>query len=309
MRPRQTHPIPEAAGPFEGWVQLANPSASDSVTLDRFRAGPSELLDVTVPDLCISLCRSPGANAQLRDDGGAWRAAPNDSGGISFVSPGSLVSLRWNGTADSINLVVRAGLLDAPGDAHSVLSRLRQPIFGLRDKLAAGLIEDIYRDNLEGYPFGSAYAETMALAVLYRIVSARGAEAPEQHALRNAQAIALAIDFIQEHIDANLSLNEIVKAAQCTTNVHAFIRAFRRHCGMAPHQYIIKVRLDKAKTMLLSNRHSITTIALSCGFSSLSHFSGAFKRRWGVSPTELIRERSQNSHPHPPGAPQLPPAC
>lgn len=288
----QTYRVPEAAGPFEGWIQLANPSASDSVTLDRFRAGPSELLDVTVPDLCISLCRSPGANAQVRDEGGAWQATKNDTGGISVVPSDSLVSMRWTGTADSINLVVRSSLLKAHGDGHCLLTHTHQPVYGLRDKLTAGLMEDIYRDNLEGCPFGSAYAETMALAVIYRTSSTGGTDTSQKHMLRNAQAIAWSIDFIHENIDADLSLTKILKAAQCTTNVHAFIREFKRHCGMAPHQYIIKVRLEKAKTMLLSSHHSITSVALSCGFSSLSHFSGAFKRCWGISPRELIRKRT-----------------
>lgn len=295
MRPLPTPCVPEAAGPFPGWVQLANPMASDGVTVDRFRAGPSELIDVAVPDLCIALCRSPGAAAQAREDGGRWRTTANEPGGIALVPPDSVVSLRWNGMADSINLVLRAEWMVAHGSDDAVGGFPDHPVFGLRDKLTAGLIDDIYRDNLAGAPFGIAYAETMALAVLYRVAALHGRQVPEHHAQKNARAVALAVDYIHDNIDADLSLKEIVKAAQCSTNVHAFIRAFRRHCGMAPHQYIIKVRLDKAKTMLVSEHHSITNVALSCGFSSLSHFSGAFKRRWGVSPTELVRERSEVS--------------
>jgi AraC family transcriptional regulator len=291
MKPSPVLSAPEAAAPFPGWMQLANPMASDGITLDRYRAGPSELLEVEVPDFCISLCRSAAARSESRESCGLWRTTPNDIGTISFVPPNSVVSLRWTGTADSVNLVVRASWIDAQESGYAPAIFPRRPTYSLRDKLTSGLIEDIYRDNLEGSPLGIAYAETMALAVLYRVAALHARHEPETKAVKNAQAIASAVDYIHENMDANLSLSEIVKAANFTTNLHSFIRAFRRHCGKAPHQYIIEIRLEKAKTMLVSNRHSVTDVALSCGFSSLSHFSGAFKKRWGVSPTEILRQR------------------
>lgn len=291
MKPPKIAVPPGTAGPFDGWIQLANPMASDGVALDRFRAGPSELLDVPVPDFCISLSRMAVIGAESRDNGGPWRTAPQDAGYISFVPAGSVVSLRWTGMADSVNLVIRRNLIDLGALDRALDIFPSHPAYTLRDRLTAGMIEDIYRDNLEGSPFGPAYAETMALAVLYRVAALHSRRNDDSDAPRNQHVIEAAIDYIHENIDANLSLGEITQAVGSTTSVHSFIRAFRRHCGKAPHQYIIELRLERAKVMLAGARQSITDVALSCGFSSLSHFSGAYKRRWGVSPSEVLRGR------------------
>lgn len=71
----------------------------------------------------------------------------------------------------------------------------------------------------------------------------------------------------------------------------AFIRAFQQRCGISPHRYVLETRLEHARGLVLKGKGSMTDVAFSCGFASLSHFSGAFKKRWGASPTEMRSRR------------------
>jgi len=58
---------------------------------------------------------------------------------------------------------------------------------------------------------------------------------------------------------------------------------------MPPHQYVTRRRIARARTLLLNNHLSILEIALTCGFSSQSHFAATFRTIVGVTPQRYRR--------------------
>jgi AraC-like DNA-binding protein len=79
-----------------------------------------------------------------------------------------------------------------------------------------------------------------------------------------------------EHIAAALSLSR----KQLRTRVMTLT-------GLTPVAYVLQVRLNYARRMIVSEDTSLTTIASKCGFQNLSHFSKAFKQQFGVSPLQF----------------------
>ena len=77
-------------------------------------------------------------------------------------------------------------------------------------------------------------------------------------------------------------LHEI--AAACGLSVSHFSRAFHKSTGLAPHAWLLQVRVEAAKAMLRSGDASLSTIALACGFADQSHFARVFTHRVGLSP-------------------------
>lgn len=69
-----------------------------------------------------------------------------------------------------------------------------------------------------------------------------------------------------------------------------FIRTFKRATNLSPMEYLMNIRIDKAKKILMDGTKSITDIALSCGFSSASHFSVSFQKKTGRTPTEYRKK-------------------
>ena len=63
-----------------------------------------------------------------------------------------------------------------------------------------------------------------------------------------------------------------------------FRREFRRVTGMAPHRYLARLRLDRARRMLGSSGVGLDQLADRLGYSSAFHLSAAFKQEFGVSP-------------------------
>lgn len=113
--------------------------------------------------------------------------------------------------------------------------------------------------------------------VQWRLPTVTGGLAPG--VLRNT------LDFIDAHLGAPLTLAEL--AAQATLSEYHFARMFRQSVGLAPHQYVMQRRMDKAQQLVRHTALPLTDIALSCGFSSASHFSNRFKAVTGVTPSQL----------------------
>jgi AraC family transcriptional regulator len=94
--------------------------------------------------------------------------------------------------------------------------------------------------------------------------------------------------FIDENLGAELSLGDLAEVAGCSAQ--HLSRVFRRTFGLTPHQYLIRARIDRAKSLLRDGRLSLAEIATACGFADQSHFTSRFTKTTGMSPG---RYRSQ----------------
>jgi len=97
------------------------------------------------------------------------------------------------------------------------------------------------------------------------------------------------IDYICQHFAGHVSVDSL--AGACNISVSALERRFRKHLNKTPHQYITEVRLDNARQILLETDKPIGTIAAETGFADHSHFTRAFTRKFGVTPSKVRRER------------------
>jgi len=94
---------------------------------------------------------------------------------------------------------------------------------------------------------------------------------------------------IHNSLDGELSLNFISK--EFNLSVFSLIKIFKDSYDLPPHQYVVNLKIEKAKKMLLKNR-SCTEVAYDAGFFDQSHFIRHFKKIVGVTPkkyTNIIR--------------------
>lgn len=84
-------------------------------------------------------------------------------------------------------------------------------------------------------------------------------------------------------------MKELVRAAHCSAS--HYIRKFKRAYGISPWQYVLNLKVDKAKSLLLDPSLSVKDVASRLGFAHASHFSRLFKRIVGQSPNAFRMER------------------
>ena len=98
-----------------------------------------------------------------------------------------------------------------------------------------------------------------------------------------------AINFIKKNI-SNPELSNFL-VSQNTNISEVYLRKlFAAKYNTSPKQYILDMRIQKAKHLLANSPYSITAIGTECGFSSLYIFSRCFKNRVGISPTEYAQK-------------------
>jgi len=88
-----------------------------------------------------------------------------------------------------------------------------------------------------------------------------------------------------------LSLHEL--AAEVGTNECTLKRAFKEEYHMSVFQYLYEYRMNRAVSYLLDSQLSISEIATLLGFDYQSHFCTAFKRKYGMSPSQFRERRGQ----------------
>ena len=98
------------------------------------------------------------------------------------------------------------------------------------------------------------------------------------------ERVNLAIDHVVGHLGEPLRLADVALAAQLSPfHLH---RVFQVLVGETLGEFVKRLRLERALVMMAhARRSSLTTIALTCGFSSSSDFSRCFKRRYGTAPS------------------------
>jgi AraC family transcriptional regulator len=95
-------------------------------------------------------------------------------------------------------------------------------------------------------------------------------------------------DYIEEHIDQELSLRSLADEA-CLSPFH-FIRAFHNTTGKTPYQYLTERRIEIAKIKLRAHSLPLAQIASETGFSTQSGFTRTFKKLTGLTPGQFRSE-------------------
>lgn len=98
-------------------------------------------------------------------------------------------------------------------------------------------------------------------------------------------AINVAKNFIDKKINTKLTLEEI--AAYTNVSVSFLCREFKKAFGVTPYTYILRAKIEFAKTMLLETNITVQTIAERFSFADAAHFSKAFSKIVGISPSKF----------------------
>ncbi|MCE5341774.1 MAG: AraC family transcriptional regulator [Planctomycetaceae bacterium] len=99
----------------------------------------------------------------------------------------------------------------------------------------------------------------------------------------------------RKYIDENFSTLFLPSqvAQKCSVNVRYMSRLFKQYADVTPHEYIMRLKLNKAANLLLTTNLSIKNIAQTAGFADPYHFSRNFKNFHGVSPNHYRNPTSR----------------
>jgi AraC family transcriptional regulator len=220
---------------------------------------------------------------------GRQRLSP---GTFCFIGRGYLFErLAWKGRSFEAIIVDIAdfGADPNPIDAFGRTDALFDMYMGIEDARAATLI-DLMRSEIEaGCPTGGAYGEALSLALGSRVASLCATIPGEQRraAMLSSKQLQRVADFVRSNLAHELTIERL--AALVNMSPFHFARCFKQTTGFTPHQFVIRERIARARSMLASGKQSIGDVAMALGFASQSHFADVYRRITGTSPR---RDRS-----------------
>ncbi len=94
-------------------------------------------------------------------------------------------------------------------------------------------------------------------------------------------------DFLYSCYAESLTVADAARVAAISP--FHFQRMFKSAFGISPMQFVQRRRLEVARQLLSTTEEDVTSICLAVGFESLGSFSSLFKRRFGVSPSQVRR--------------------
>jgi AraC-like DNA-binding protein len=94
-------------------------------------------------------------------------------------------------------------------------------------------------------------------------------------------------DFMRHAYGRPVNLPDI--SAHANLSPYHFLRVYKQAYGETPHEFLTRLRIERAKTLLARGNHNVTEACFEVGFSSLGSFSTLFAHRVGLSPSEYRR--------------------
>jgi AraC-like DNA-binding protein len=122
--------------------------------------------------------------------------------------------------------------------------------------------------------------------IIYRVLRGEQGGALRAMASRNDQFIRIARVLQSIHADYARSLSTEEMAKLAGMSVSTFHHSFKAVTATSPLQYVKSVRLHRARTMMVQDKHNASTAAVAVGYESASQFGREFKRFFGSSPAE-----------------------
>lgn len=129
-------------------------------------------------------------------------------------------------------------------------------------------------------------------AVIARSGASHRARAPLPH--RDDRALRLALDYLGDHPERNISLDELATAAGI--GKFRLLDLFREHTGLPPHAFQIAHRIRRAQRLLEAGQ-SIAQTATATGFADQSHLHRHFRRSLGMTPGAYQNRITADSPP------------
>ncbi len=156
----------------------------------------------------------------------------------------------------------------------------------------ARLVREFGRNGFEaGEPVAESLT-TLALAEVFAVLRNRSAS-PRPSGVRTSlspQRLQSVTQFIEANLGRDLPIAEI--AGVVGLSPFHFSRCFKAAVGISPGAFLRRRRIERASMLRVDTDRDIAQLAYSCGFSSQSHFTGAFRRETGESPGRYRRRNS-----------------
>ena len=201
--------------------------------------------------------------------------------GRRIIFQADINPLRFMKEIETLVTIISPLIVITPEDFPSIYDKVKSLLLEIKNE---------YLSSSTSFSEVSIYSKTLEIITLIgRNRAAAGMETPSPDAPRKQEEYIEKFIEICNYISAHCSdeLNLEAVASMSGFSKFYFSRLFKQFTNVSFYKYVNQKRIEKAAKMLTEPNISITNVALSCGFESLSSFIRMFKIVKGCTPTEF----------------------
>jgi AraC family transcriptional regulator len=210
---------------------------------------------------------------------------------VCVIPSGRAFQGRVDAESEFISLFLEPGLVESAAASENLpypveIVERSTPSDLLLSNVGLALLSEVDSEGLSGRLYAESLANVLAVHLLRHYSEPR----PEFKFFRGGLTgykLRKATEFIEENHEQDLALAEMAGAAGVSP--FHFAREFKKATGLAPHQYLIKVRIERAKGWLTKSELPIVEVGLRTGFNNQSHFTRLFHKLTGLTPKAYRR--------------------
>ncbi|ARV61183.1 AraC family transcriptional regulator [Nostocales cyanobacterium HT-58-2] len=238
---------------------------------------------LTMHTICIALDAAP---TERWFDG--HRESEYQTKGSTAIIPAGTVhrslwqkEVRFMFVAVDPKLLIQLGVeVAAPEDIELI------PRFAtFQDPLILGIMSSL-KDELESTNQGdNLYVEQLKTTLSIHLLKKYCVKKPETSTYIDGLSkykLRQVLGYIHSHIDLEIKLTTLADMAGVSQ--YYFCQLFKQSMGITPYQYVLQLRVERAKQLLKSQKMTICDVALACGFANQSHFTKHFRKLTGTTP-------------------------
>jgi AraC family transcriptional regulator len=210
--------------------------------------------------------------------------------GLFFLPAGCACEVDLRTVLDTIHIYLPPELFGEQNFGARIAPSDFAAILGERDAVLEHLGAAIAEIMQEDAPRPSLLVDIIAHAIAARLLAINSnpkrARTPSHRRLGQKQIERLR-DFVSANLSSDIALASM--AAVCGLNSEEFMRAFKVTVGISPYQYVLALRIARARDLLCDPSWTLPDIAAQCGFSHQQHLTSTFRRFTGRTPAAYRR--------------------
>uniref|UniRef100_A0A7V3YGV4 AraC family transcriptional regulator n=1 Tax=Candidatus Caldatribacterium californiense TaxID=1454726 RepID=A0A7V3YGV4_9BACT len=160
----------------------------------------------------------------------------------------------------------------------------RFSLFELEVSLFLDICHKLQREIAGGLPFADIQCKALLSELLVLLLRSASRSVGLYVSPHQGKTVERALQIIHSRYQDDIRIQDL--AHEVGLSPQHFRELFKRYVGVSPKKYLMTLRLQRSKCMLLHSEYSVTDVALRLGFGSVQQFSKAFRKLTGLSPIE-----------------------
>jgi AraC family transcriptional regulator len=282
------------AAPAGSLLLTSAPFGWRGIIVEQHRLPPAEMPEHSVigHGISVNVGAQPTSFAWSRRRDG-WDDRPTNPGHCRILTYGEAHPSRWLQTYNEVSLIIdprfAADVVEdgLPTDRIAFVTR-----HSVLDSVIVDYATTFRAELAADAPNGVLYAETLTVGLVLHLLANHAVAKPKVPAPAgklNAYQLRAVVDCIESQLDEDVPL--IALAQRAHVSPFHFARLFRATVGLPPHQFVMRLRIERALHLMRSGSMPLAQVALACGFHDQPHFTRAFQKAVRMTPAMYLRRR------------------